>query len=88
MPDSKPQFAAAHWTEGPRGWEIVHIGTRERICADMKEHEAHAVVAILNQLWAFRREIPDIPVLQIAAIWRMIKDNTDDGQTDTPVPKR
>lgn len=67
-------YVISHHSMGERGWEIVAVNSRNRICADMTEHTARALCALINAASPLAEEY-DIPALQIAAIWRLVKDN-------------
>lgn len=67
-------YAVAHHGQGERGWEIYDVGSRSRICADMNEGTAKSLCALINAASPLAVEY-SIPAVQIAAIWRMIKDN-------------
>ena len=69
----KPYVVAQH-SIGERGWEIVEFSSRDRICADMREGTARAICALINEAYPLVDE-HHIPVRQIAAIWRLVKDN-------------
>lgn len=69
-----PMFAYAHCAAGDRGWEIFLIESRERLCADMREGDAKALCEFLNYIGDINKKW-DVPGEQIAAIYRMIKDN-------------
>lgn len=74
METVKQIFGCAKWTEGERGWEIFHIAYQERLCADMKQYDAQSLCEFLNIIGGIHAKW-DIPGEQIAAIYRMIKDN-------------
>lgn len=69
----EPYFYAQH-TTGERSWEIGVTASRRRICADMTETVARDICALLNAAAPLATEY-SIPAQQIAAIWRMIKEN-------------
>ena len=68
-----PYFYAQH-TTGERSWEIGVTASRRRICADMTESVARDICALLNAASPLATDY-NIPVKQIAAIWRLVKDN-------------
>lgn len=70
----KEPYAVARHSDGDRGWEIVAVNSRNRICADMVEHTAKSLCALINAASPLAEEY-DIPARQIAAIWRLVKDN-------------
>ncbi len=71
---NEPYFYAAH-AAGPRGWEIGETLTRNRVCADMTEETARGICALLNAAFPLVAEY-GIPSTEIAAIWRIVRDNT------------
>ena len=67
-------YVVANHTTGERGWEIVAVSSRNRICADMYEGTAKSLCALINAAAPLASEY-NIPAQQIAAIWRLVKDN-------------
>ena len=73
-------YVVAHHTMGERGWEIVASSSRSRICADMTEHTAKSLCALINAAAPLAMEY-GIPAPQIAASWRLVKDNGGINET-------
>lgn len=76
----KEPYAVARHSDGDRGWEIVAVNSRNRICADMYEGTAKSLCALINAAAPLAEEY-NIPAQQIAAIWRLVKDNGGISET-------
>ena len=73
-------YVAVQHSMGDRGWEIVAVNSRNRVCADMTEHTARSLCALINAAAPLASEY-NIPAQQIAAIWRLVKDNGGINET-------